>query len=264
MKNNSDYLDINKQNWDQRTSVHVNSDFYDLPSFLGGQSSLNDIELNLLGDVKNKSLLHLQCHFGLDTLSLSRLNAICTGVDFSSAAIEEAKKLNTQIGQNSEFICSDVYQLKLHKQFDIVFSSYGVIGWHPDMTKWANVIASHLKPGGQFIFVEFHPIVWMFDNQFQKIAYNYSKENEIIETETGTYADRSSKKVFKSVNWNHSLSEVMGSLLGAGLTIKDFQEYHHSPYNCFEGTEEFEKGKFRIKHLGNKIPMIYSLIAEKK
>lgn len=264
MSENADYLQVNRQNWNKRTELHVKSDFYGLPSFLKGVSSLNDIELKLLGDVRNKSLLHLQCHFGMDTLSLARLNANCTGVDFSTTAIEEAKKINEQIGQDAEFICSDIYELKLDKQFDIVFSSYGVIGWHPDMSKWAKVISSHLKPGGKFVFVEFHPVVWMFDNQFQKIAYNYSKENEIIETETGTYADKTSKAVLKSVTWNHSLSEVIGSLLDAGLSIKDFREYDYSPYDCFEGTEEFEKGKFRIKHLGNKIPMIYSIVAEKK
>jgi 2-polyprenyl-3-methyl-5-hydroxy-6-metoxy-1,4-benzoquinol methylase len=264
MKNDSEYIKVNKQSWDQRTQVHVDSEFYNVKDFLKGKSSLNEIELALLPDVRDKNILHLQCHFGMDTISLSRMGAKMTGVDFSLAAIENAIKLSQEAGQEIEYVCSDVYELDLKNSFDMIFSSYGVIGWLPDMDKWARTISSHLKKNGKFIFVEFHPVVWMFDTKFEKVAYKYSKDQEIIETETGTYANKNAGLTLKTITWNHGLAEVIDSLIKAGLEIVDIQEYDYSPYDCFEGTEEFEKGKFRIKHLGNKIPMIYSLVAIKK
>ncbi len=264
MKKTSDYIGINKKSWNERTPLHVKSDFYNVAGFLEGNTSLNDIELNLLGEIRNKSILHLQCHFGMDSISLARMGAKVTGVDFSDTAIAQAGILNDEAGQDVEFICSDIYALNLEKEFDFVFSSYGVIGWLPDMHAWARIISKHLKPGGKLIFVEFHPVVWIFDNKFQKIEYNYFKDGEIHESETGTYADKESKLNIKTVTWNHGLSEVLGSLMTEGLAIKEFNEYDYSPYNCFEETNETEKGKFRIKHLGNKIPMIYSLLAEKR
>lgn len=153
---------------------------------------MNKIELDLLGDVKGKSILHLQCHFGQDTISLSRLGAEVTGIDLSAKAIDRARKIGEQTKSNTKFICCDIYDLPnyLENQFDIVFTSYGVIGWLPDLDKWAKIISKYLKPNGQFIFVEFHPVVWMFDDNFEKIGYNYFNSGAIIETESGTYADK--------------------------------------------------------------------------
>ncbi|MBP6335750.1 MAG: class I SAM-dependent methyltransferase [Bacteroidia bacterium] len=260
---NSDYININKKSWNDRTSIHVNSDFYDVPGFLTGTSSLNEIELELLGKIQDKSLLHLQCHFGMDSISLARMGAKVTGIDFSDKAIEEAKLLSHKTGNQVDFVCSDVYSLKLDKIFDIIFTSYGVIGWLPDLSLWAQTISKHLKPGGKFVFVEFHPVVWMFDNGFSKIEYNYFKDGEIQESESGTYAKRDSDLQLQTVTWNHSLSEVIGSLLSVGLEIETFREYDYSPYNCFQGMQELTKGKFIIEKLGNKIPMIYALSAKK-
>ena len=259
-----DYLNINRKSWDAQTNIHVHSDFYGTQDVLDGKSSLNDIELNLLANPVEKSILHLQCHFGLDSISLARLGAKVIAIDFSQNAIDHANIINNKTKQDVKFICSEVYELNLDNKFDIVFSSYGVIGWLPDMNRWANIISKHLKPGGKFIFVEFHPIVWMFDKNFERIAYNYSKDEEIVEEEKGTYADKNADVNLTTITWNHSLSEVITSLINAGLEISHFEEHHFSPYNCFEKTEEFEEGKFRIKHLSNKIPMIYSLVAIKK
>ena len=187
----NNYIEINRQSWNSRIETHIKSEFYDLDSFLKGRSSLNDIELNLLGDIKGKNVLHLQCHFGQDTISLSRLGAEVTGVDFSDKAIESARQIAKETGSNAKFICCDIYDLPNHldEKFDIVFTSYGTIGWLPDLDKWAKVIANFLKPNGQFVFVEFHPVVWMFDDDFEKIAYSYFNTGAIVETENGTYAD---------------------------------------------------------------------------
>ncbi|ESU22671.1 Methyltransferase type 12 [Flavobacterium enshiense DK69] len=261
-----DYLDINKRTWNSKTDVHVTSDFYDVEGFLNGKNTLNEIELSILGDVSGKKILHLQCHFGQDTLSLARLGAKATGVDLSDKAIEKAKELNTKMNLDAQFITCDVYDLPNHlnEKFDIVFTSYGTIGWLPDLDKWAKVINHFLKPGGKLVFAEFHPMVWMFDNDFKEVFYSYFNVETIIEDESGTYADRNAEISAQTVTWNHPLSEVLNALISNGLTIDSFNEYDYSPYNCFNETEEFEKGKFRIKHLGNKIPMVYSLTAVKK
>jgi SAM-dependent methyltransferase len=260
------YIEINRQSWNNRTDTHLKSEFYGLDSFLKGKSSLNDIELNLLGNLQGKSILHLQCHFGQDTISLSRLGAEVTGVDLSDKAIENAKQIAKETNSNANFICCDIYDLPNHlvKQFDIVFTSYGTIGWLPDLNKWSNIISKFLKPGGQFIFVEFHPVVWMFDDNFEKIGYNYFNSGAIVETENGTYADKTSEISQSNVMWNHGFSEVINSLIKNGLEINSLDEFDYSPYNCFNKTIEIEPKKYRIEHLDNKIPMVYSLVATKK
>lgn len=264
--NPDDYISINKHSWNNRTDAHLKSEFYDLNGFLKGNSSLNAIELNLLGNVQGKSILHLQCHFGQDSISLSRLGAEVTGIDFSDKAIENAKRISAETNSNVEFICCNLYELEkhLHKKFDIVYTSYGTITWLPDLNKWAAIISKFLQPGGKFIFVEFHPVVWMFDDQFEKIGYNYFNAAPIVEMENGTYADKKATISQSSVTWNHSLSEVIGSLLSNNLELIDLHEYDHSPYNVFSNMIEIEPKKFLIKHLGDKIPMVYSLVAVKR
>ena len=259
------YLSINKASWNARTEIHVDSEFYDIDSFLKGKNSLNDIELPLLGDLTGKSVLHLQCHFGQDTISLGRLGATATGMDLSDKAIAKAEDLAKQANIDATFICCDVYDLPQHldAKFDIVFTTYGTIGWLPDLDKWAKVIAHFLKPNGKLVFAEFHPVVWMFDNDFDKIGYNYFNTEAIVETESGTYTNPEAPIVQKYVSWNHPISEVVNSLVQNGLAINLLNEYDYSPYNCFKHTIEFEPSKFRIKHLDNKIPMVYAIVATK-
>lgn len=266
MNSEDNYIEINRQSWNNRTDTHLKSEFYDLDGFMSGKTSLNDIELNLLGNLEGKTILHLQCHFGQDTISLSRLGAQVTGVDLADKAIENAKKIAKEANSTANFICCDIYDLPKHldKQFDIVFTSYGTIGWLPDLNKWAEVVAKFLKPNGQFVFVEFHPVVWMFDDNFDKIGYRYFNSGAIVETESGTYADRTAEINQQYVMWNHGLSEVINNLIKNGLEIKALDEFDYSPYNCFQHTIEFSPKKFRIAHLDNKIPMVYSIVATKK
>ena len=266
MKPEKNYLEINRQSWNNRVEPHLQSDFYDQEGFLGGRSSLNEIELALLGDLQGKRVLHLQCHFGQDTISLSRLGAKVTGVDLSDKAIEQARKIADQTGADATFICCDIYDLpnQLDQQFDMVFTSYGTIGWLPDLDRWARVVAHFLKPGGKFVFAEFHPVVWMFDDDFEKVGYRYFNSGAIVETESGTYADKSADITQQSITWNHGLAEVISSLLQHGLEINALEEYDYSPYNCFRHTVEFSPGKYRIQHLDDKIPMAYSILATRK
>jgi len=257
------YFEANRDLWNQRTVIHKDSSFYDVEGFKKGRNLLTPIELNELGDVSGKKLLHLQCHFGVDSLCWARMGAEVTGIDLSEVAIDEARKLNQQLGLNAQFICSNIYDLKnvLSEKFDIVFTSYGVIGWLPDLDKWADIISHFLKPGGTFYLAEFHPVIWMFDDDFTTIKYCYEKR-DVIETEIqGTYTDRNAKIRAKEYAWNHSISEVVNALITHGMQIQSLNEYMYSPYPCFNNVVTNNDGKWWIKGLEDKIPMVYSVKA---
>lgn len=259
------YIKINRHSWNSKVAIHLESEFYDNESFIKGRSSLNEIELDLLDDLAGKSILHLQCHFGQDTISLARKDARVTGVDFSEEAIAAATEMAQKTGAEVDFICCDIYDLPNHldRTFDIVFTSYGTIGWLPDINKWAEIVNQFLRPGGKFVFVEFHPVVWMFDDDFEKVKYNYFNDGPISETLEGTYAEVDAEISLDYVMWNHGLEEVIMSLINQQLTIASFQEYDYSPYNCFKGMTEVKPGQYRIKKMGKKLPMVYALIAKK-
>lgn len=265
MENLNQFFEANKNLWNQKTAIHKDSSFYDLAGFKKGKNALTPIELNELGDVNGKSLLHLQCHFGMDTMNWSRLGAKCTGVDISDEAIKLAREINDDLELDTKFVCSNVYDLKEHlnEKFDIVFTSYGTIGWLPDLTKWAEVISFYLKPGGHFYMADFHPVLWMFDDGFKEIKYSYENREVIITENQGTYTDRDSDIGGKEYGWNHSISEILNALIKSGLEIEFFNEHMYSPYPCFNNIIEFEKNKWQIKGLEGKIPMVYSLQARK-
>jgi ubiquinone/menaquinone biosynthesis C-methylase UbiE len=256
-----DYININRTLWNKRTEHHVGSDFYDMKSFLAGKTSLKKIELALLGNISGKKILHLQCHFGQDTISLARMGASVTGVDLSDVSINKARELAKETNAGAEFICCDLYSLPLHlnKKFDLVFTSYGTIGWLPDLEAWAKIAVQFLKPGGEFIMVDFHPFLWMYDEHFNKIKYSYFNSGPIVETEVSTYADKAASIELQSVGWNHATSELLNNLIQAGLNITAYNEYDYSPYNCFNDLIEIETGKFQIAGLEKKLPMVYAI-----
>lgn len=266
MNKYTNYFDVNKETWNKKVAVHAESEMYDLESFKSGKSSLMLYELKALGDVNGKSLLHLQCHFGQDTLSWQRMGAQCVGVDLSDEGIRLAKKLNNELKLDSEFVCCNVLDTSKHinKTFDIVYTSYGVIGWLPDLKPWAKMIAERLKIGGTFYMVEFHPILWMFDYVDGKpeMKYHYSQDEVIYEEYEGTYANQSSKMVSKEYGWNHGLNEVVNALIEAGLQIDYLNEYDESPYDVFPDLTKTETGLYKMK---NQIfPMIFEIKATKK
>ncbi len=266
MKIYQTYFEENKLSWNKRTAIHKDSAFYDLVSFKNGISSLNKIELDELGDVKGKNLLHLQCHFGMDTISWEREGAIATGIDFSDEAIKLAKEINTELDMHVEFVCCNVYDLKQHldNKFDIVFTSYGTIGWLPNLDDWAALIAHFLKPGGIFYMVDFHPTLWMMDENFEKIKYNYFNKQVITEEISGTYSDRNASIKSIEHGWNHPLSEIINALLKHNLRIKLFNEFSYSPYNCFKNMEQGQAGMWRIIGMDEKMPILYSIKAVKQ
>lgn len=261
---NAVYFEANRQGWNKRTPVHVRSTMYDVDGFRAGKTSLNKIELQEVGNVKGKSLLHLQCHFGLDTLSWAREGATVTGVDISEEAIAQAKQLAAELGIAAEFVCSNIYQISdlLDRQFDVVFTSYGAICWLPDLQEWGQIISRFLKPGGIFYIVEFHPVVYMLDDEMQHLKYPYSSTQVIEEVQTGTYTDFSAPITYKEYTWNHGLGEVVNALATAGLRIEMLHEFPFSCYNCFRHLQQGEDGYWRIRG-EEAVPIMFSLTAIK-
>jgi SAM-dependent methyltransferase len=269
MKSNyKKYFNVNKETWNKKVEVHVKSDFYDLKNFIEGKTSLNKYELEEVGEVKGKSLLHLQCHFGLDTLSFSRLGAKCTGIDISNNGILKAEELNNKLGLDATFLASNIYDIpkNLKAKFDVVFTSYGVIGWLPDLTSWAKIIADKLTKNGFFYMIEFHPIVWMFDylQNPPKLIYPYLNREVIYEEYKGTYTNTDANIISKEYCWNHGLGEVVTALTKAGLHIEFLHEFEESPYNCFPEMEETVNGMYVLKNFKEKFPLLFSVKATKK
>ncbi|MEN8138817.1 MAG: class I SAM-dependent methyltransferase [Bacteroidota bacterium] len=266
MKNIKEAFKGNRESWNKRAEIHFDSEFYDNKSFLKGKTSLKEIELSELGDINGKKLLHLQCHFGQDTLSFSRMGAEVTGIDLSDKGIDFANKLKEQAGLDANFIVSNIYDLKdnLDEKFDVVYTSYGVLGWLPDLDKWANIVSHFLKPNGVFYIAEFHPIVWTFDEKFENIAYPYQKSDVIIEDMNNTYGDKNVEVELRDYMWNHGLGDVINSLINSGLEVEFVNEHNFSPYNVFDGGIEVAKDRFMIKGIENMIPLVYSIKATRK
>lgn len=263
----SEWFALNRASWNIRTPIHLASGFYDVASFKAGRSSLKSIELEQVGDVRGQSLLHLQCHFGQDTLSWARLGARVTGLDLSDAAISAAAGLASEMGIDARFVAGNVYDapsLLGGETFDIVFTSYGVLGWLPRLGPWARAISECLRPGGLFHLVEFHPVVWMWDDEFEWVIHPYDAAGEPIVTEqSGTYAEPSAPIRTRDVGFNHGLGSVVSALLDQGLCLEHLREYDWSPYQTFPAMQEGPSGQFRMRKFGSKLPMVYGLSARR-
>jgi SAM-dependent methyltransferase len=265
------YTQANRRRWNEVTPIHSASEFYDLPGFRAGKSSLRPIELEELGDVSGKSLLHLQCHFGLDTLSWARLGAKATGIDFSEEAIALATSLATELHLDARFVCCDLYDLprRLDGTFDIVFTSYGVLAWLPDLRKWAEIVAHFLRPGGTFYMVEMHPWADIFDDARDagefRVAYSYCPSlKPLVFDEPTTYGDRAKAVVnTRSYEWAHTLGEIVTSLTQAGLRMEFLHELPFCIYAKFPFLRQGEDGWWRLPERSVQVPLMFSLKAAK-
>ena len=261
-----DYLELNRAAWDVRVDQHVDSDFYDVEGWLAGKTSLKGIELELLGDLTGLRVLHLMCHFGQDTLSLKRAGAAgVVGLDLSPRAIEEARRLAARAGLEATFVEGDFYRAPelIAGPFDVLFMSYGTIGWLPDIARWGEVVAGFLRPGGRFVFAEFHPALWMLDEEQARVKYRYFGGEPIVETE-GTYTDVAEERPQQMMSWNHGLGEVVGALMARGLSLKHFAEYDYSPYAIFgERGVEMAPGEWGVAGSERMLPLVYSLVMQK-
>ena len=228
----------NRELWNGWTRLHVNSDFYNVAGFKAGKPTLDSTVLKEVGEVAGKSLLHLQCHFGLDTLSWARQGAIVTGVDFSGEAIALARSLSGELGIPAKFLCAELSELPqiLHDPFDIVFTSYGVLPWIPDLDNWAKLVAHYVKPDGIFYIAEIHPIKRILAPRLKdckgnpiEISYFHRPEPTRVE-EQGSYANWNVDFWHPAYYWSHGLGEIVTALVRAGLLLEFLHEFPSVEY----------------------------------
>lgn len=267
----NDEMAANQALWNEWTAIHETSEFYDLDSFKAGGIRLRDYEIEEVGDVRGKRLLHLQCHFGIDTLSWARLGALPTGVDYSERAVALARSLADELGLDARFVLSNVYDLPgaLEGSFDIVYTSRGVIGWLPDLRRWAEVIAHFLEPAGVFYVTEGHPVQWALDDKAGvgeiRVKYPYFERAEPLSFQTeGSYADPTAH-VEQPVeySWVHSMGEIVTALADAGLRIEFLHEFPFVEWPV-SYLEERDDGRWWLpKSVEGELPLFFSLRATK-
>lgn len=253
-------FETNKAQWNALTPIHAASKFYDVESFKQGRNSLFPVEREEVGDVRGKTLLHLQCHFGQDTLSWARMGANAVGVDFAEEAIEQAEQLAAELSVPCRFICANIYDLpeRLHEQFDVVFTSSGVLCWLPDLRQWAATVAHFVKPGGFFYMHEFH-----FVAEAREGGDYFTEGRPEFCEGTGTYAEPDSPVFTQGVEWRHTLGDVVSCLIAAGLRLEYLHEWPHSV--CPFGTDmkQGPDGGWYDGERPNRFPLMFSLRAWK-
>jgi SAM-dependent methyltransferase len=268
-------LDLNRNWWDERVPIHVGSAFYDVDGFRAGGSSLRPFELAEVGDVEGKRLAHLQCHFGLDTLSWARAGASVAGLDFSGPAIEAATGLAGETDLDARFVQADVYEAQEAlggEPFDIVYTGLGAINWLPDLPRWAGVVASLLAEGGFLYLAEFHPFTWVFADRDRTVELDYFHDPEGIsfdDDEPGSYADLEVPTRNNATReWAHPLADVVTAVLGAGLRLELLSEHDYTLFPRFADLEPdpdfLTAGVVYRQPTGTpRLPLMFSLRARK-
>jgi SAM-dependent methyltransferase len=261
-------IESNRAFWDELVGVHVRApDWYDLDTFRTGRQTLRTIETEEVGDVRGKRLLHLQCHFGMDTISWAKRGARVVGADFSPEAIGLARQLSEELSVEADFVCSNIYDLPQHLEgeFDIVFTSYGVLCWLPDLTEWGKVIDHFLAPGGFFYIVDQHPAGALFSERDGELVASepYFDTGPIEETGDGSYADRNAILRNKTTfEWRHPLSDVVNALASNGLRVDFLHEFPFCMFQWLPAMVKGEDGWYRVPGHEN-VPFLFSLKASK-
>jgi SAM-dependent methyltransferase len=265
----NEYIETNRRHWDEVVPLHVASDFYDVESFRAGGSTLLRVEREEVGDVRGKTLLHLQCHFGMDTLSWPREGAIVTGVDFSAEAIKAARSLAAELAIDARFVESDVYKLPevMDRTFDIVFASYGVLCWLPDLPTWASIAANFVKPGGIFYVVDGHPLGTSLDDEAGsvslRLSYPYMSGEPMVIDADGTYADRRAKiQNRRTYEFSHNLGEIVSSVIDSGLGIEFLHEWPFVAWQQLPSMMKGDDGYWRLPGMDS-VPFLFSVKARK-
>jgi ubiquinone/menaquinone biosynthesis C-methylase UbiE len=267
---NNEYFEANRRHWDEVTPIHIASKFYDVDSFRAGKSTLLPIELEEVGDVAGKTMLHLQCHFGMDTLSWARKGARITGVDFSPAAIAAARGLAADLGIAARFIESNVYSVPevLDEQFDIVFVSYGALVWLPDIVGWARVCARYVKPGGFLYLLDGHPAqstFWDSESAYAlRISHDYFQEGATREEYDGTYAERRALIENRvTYEFTHPLGATVTAVTESGLSIEFLHEFPCAAWEAVPGLEHKDDGYWWVPPDAPQVPLMFSLRARR-
>jgi len=262
---NDEDLETNRAFWDERAARHGQDAYYDVAGFLGGSSPLHDVELRLLPDVAGLDLLHLQCHFGLDTLAWTRRGARVTGVDFSAVAVERAVGLAARAGLAAEFLQADTQRLpaSLDGRFDVVFASYGVLAWIRDVNAWMAGAASALRPGGRLVLVELHPAATMVETVDPLLVdFPYGGAAPLHFDSPGSYADPELDTAANdTVQHAHSLGEVVTAVAAAGLVVQELREYLDAESDDRGILVRGDDGRYRLPFGDQYLPVLYSLVA---
>lgn len=263
----------NRSLWDAWTRVHATGNFYDLEGFRAGGVRVRPYEIDLVGEVRGKSLLHLQCHFGIDTLSWARLGARVTGADLSPAAIQLARQLAIDLGfPESRFVLANVYDLpaELVGTFDVVYTSRGVLGWLPDIRAWAQVVGHFVAPGGRFFMTEAHPVMNVFEPDGAapgelRLAYPYWEHPEpLVFPVKGSYADPDADVGEQTeYGWDHGLGEIVTALIDAGLVIEKLVEHPFLDWKVDFLVEDSDGRYVLPAESGGELPLMFSLLARK-
>jgi SAM-dependent methyltransferase len=267
-----EFTATNRRNWDERVAIHRRDEtgFYAMERFLAGEKQLQAIDNGELGDVTGKRVIHLQCHFGIDTLIMARNGAIVTGIDFSPAAITEAKALATQTGLSADFMCANVYDARAAAggEFDIVYTTWGTICWLPDIPRWARVVASLLAPGGFLYFADAHPNMLILEQRDGRLVPEFPidtpPDEPLVFNETKTYTgDSTPLKTTCTYEWIHSLSRIVGALIEAGLALEFLHEHPTLPWPPFPMCVPTGKGGYQLPDEIPAFPLAVSLRARK-
>jgi len=270
MSSLSDNLAVNIEYWNELAELHFNTSFYDVDSVKNGKDTLLRLDTEVLGDVTGLALLHLHCHFGLDTISWARRGAISSGVDISPRAIELARQLVGETEVSANFFCGDVSGLSklLISKFDIVWAVEGIVSWIPDLKLWMQEAANSLKPDGVLYLRDFHPVAEVFANDelLPQISHSYFSSKRCVKAsdELGTYADRQAiLRQDVHFEWQHSLSDIISALLQAGFVILEFKEYPYCTYQSHKFLIKEEDDCWVFPSSGGNFPLMFSVLARR-
>ncbi|MFI6210706.1 class I SAM-dependent methyltransferase [Nocardia brasiliensis] len=270
-----DYLLLNKANWDERAPAHAASRDYAVDRFRTEPGFLSDVvrfDLPLLGDITGCRGVHLQCHIGTDTISLARLGATMTGLDFSPASLAEARALSETTSAGVDFVESNVYDAVTAlgaAQFDLVYTGIGALCWLPSVGRWAETVAGLLRPGGRLFLREGHPVLWSLDENHTDrlvVGYPYFETPEpMVFSDGGTYVDTTAEfEQITTHEWNHGLGDIVTALLAADLTITGLVEHRSVPWEALPGLMTLgDGGEWRLTEHRERVPLSYTLQARK-
>jgi SAM-dependent methyltransferase len=259
-------MEVNRLKWDESVPLHRASRLYDVPSFLQGRSTLEAVELREMGPVRGRSLLHVQCHFGLDTLSWARRGARVTGIDYSPPAVAAARELAGEAGIPARFVESNVYDLARHLKgrFDVIYTAKGALCWLPDLDRWAKILAHFLRPGGRLYLLEDHPLSDLYGEDRSgglKLEIPYFLGRAHREEYAGTYATQVRMRYRTSYTWVHPIGEIVTALAGAGLRVEFLHEFPYTYWKKFPSMTRRRGGGYSLRGLGGRIPLMFSLRA---
>jgi SAM-dependent methyltransferase len=261
-------LEANLVNWNSRVRVHAESRFYDVEGWLRNAPGPQQREIEALGNLEGRTLVHLQCHFGMDTLRWARAGATVTGLDFSPAAIDEATSLAKRAGlsEHASFVCANVYdapQALSGKRFDVVYVSFGSLCWLPDVVTWGGVVADLLAPGGKLYLHDVHPFISCFDDDGERVIYGYFEEPDspFASDSTFTYTDGERLSATRTYEWNHSIGEIVAALMGRGVVIDSLIEHDWTLFQQFPWLAENTSGQFVVPEGHPRIPLSFTLLA---